>query len=49
MLATPTEAADWLQTELADGDLAIRAVGDCVAPRRAYQAIYEGRRLGLEL
>jgi len=49
VLATPTEAANWLQGELADSALEIRAIGDCVAPRRAYQAIYEGRKLGLEL
>jgi len=39
--------------ELADGlrglGAAFRAIGDCLSPRHAPAAIYEGRRLGLEL
>ena len=34
---------------LADSNLELHAVGDCVAPRWAVHAIYEGRKLGLSL
>lgn len=41
------------ETELADSlratGVAFQAVGDCVAPRHAPAAIYEGRRLALAL
>ena len=32
-----------------EGELEIHSIGDCVAPRTAVMAIYEGRKLGLEL
>jgi hypothetical protein len=39
--------------ELADGLRGLgkefRAIGDCLSPRHAPAAIYEGRRLGLEI
>ncbi len=35
--------------ELAESDLEVHAIGDCVAPRRANNAFYEGRRLALKL
>ena len=31
------------------GEMDIYSIGDCVAPRTAVMAIYEGRKLGLEL
>ncbi len=34
---------------LAKSGLEVHAVGDCLAPRRANNAIFEGRRLGLKL
>jgi 2,4-dienoyl-CoA reductase (NADPH2) len=54
-------AADWfvvaetpvaraaLGAALTERGLAHHAIGDCVAPRRASLAIYEGRRLALSL
>ncbi len=35
--------------ELAGSGLEVHAIGDCVAPRRANNATYEGRKLGLKL
>ncbi len=35
--------------ELAESGLEVHAIGDCVAPRRANNATYEGRKLGLKL
>ncbi len=49
VLATTNESADWLADELAGDDLEVHSIGDCVAPRRANMAIYEGRKLGLAL
>lgn len=49
VLATTNRANDELQRTLADSGLEIHAIGDCVAPRRASLAIYEGRKLGLAL
>jgi len=33
----------------ADGDVPVHAIGDGLAPRKAAAAIYEGRKLALEL
>ncbi len=49
ILATPNVAETTLFDALADSDLELHAVGDCVAPRWAVHAIYEGRKLGLSL
>jgi NADH dehydrogenase FAD-containing subunit len=49
VFATVTRSETWLADELADSDLEIHAIGDCVAPRHANMAIYEGRKLGLAL
>lgn len=38
-----------LQQELINDDRPIHSIGDCVSPRQAPAAIYEGRRLGLKL
>ncbi len=45
---TPTSRTR-LMADLDAADTAFRAVGDCVAPRRASLAFYEGRRLGIAL
>jgi 2,4-dienoyl-CoA reductase-like NADH-dependent reductase (Old Yellow Enzyme family)/thioredoxin reductase len=49
ILATPNVAETALLDELADSGLEVHAVGDCVAPRWAVHAIYEGRKLGISL
>ena len=49
VLATPNVAETTLSDALAGGDLEVHAVGDCVAPRWAVHAIYEGRELALSL
>jgi 2,4-dienoyl-CoA reductase-like NADH-dependent reductase (Old Yellow Enzyme family)/thioredoxin reductase len=49
ILATPNVAETTLSDALAGGGVKVRAVGDCVAPRWAVNAIYEGRKLGLSL
>jgi NADPH-dependent 2,4-dienoyl-CoA reductase/sulfur reductase-like enzyme len=49
VLATPNVSETTLLDELADDGIELHAVGDCVAPRWAVHAIYEGRRLGREL
>jgi hypothetical protein len=38
-----------LAKELAATDLDVRLVGDCLAPRRVFNAIWEGNLAGLEL
>ena len=47
--ATVGESQRWLTDDLADADLELHTVGDCVAPRLAVMAIYEGRELALRL
>jgi len=47
--ATIGEAQTWLVDGLADSGMEVHAIGDCVAPRLAVMAIYEGRRLGMTL
>ncbi len=49
VLATINLAETTLIDELAERDLEVHAIGDCVAPRRANNATYEGRKLGLKL
>jgi thioredoxin reductase len=49
VLATPNVAETTLFDALAGEALEVHAVGDCVAPRWAVHAIYEGRKLGLSL
>lgn len=49
VLATVNRAEADLAAELREGIADLRAIGDCVAPRHAAAAIYEGRTLGLAL
>ena len=49
ILATPNVAETTLLDALAGSNLALHSVGDCVAPRWAVHAIYEGRKLGISL
>ena len=49
VLATLNHSQTWLYDDLTGGDLELHAIGDCVAPRLANMAIYEGRKLGLTL
>jgi len=49
VLATVNTVEDTLTHELKDSGLELHAIGDCVSPRQAPAAIYEGRRLGLRL
>jgi 2,4-dienoyl-CoA reductase-like NADH-dependent reductase (Old Yellow Enzyme family)/NADPH-dependent 2,4-dienoyl-CoA reductase/sulfur reductase-like enzyme len=49
VLSTSNVAEDSLWRELEDVPFELRAIGDCVAPRQAPYAIYEGRKAGLEI
>lgn len=49
VLATTNVADNALQDDLAALGIAYHAVGDCLAPRHAAAAIYEGRHLGLTI
>ena len=49
VLATTNDAQTQLADELQSAGLPFAAVGDCVAPRLAVHAIYEGRALGRTL
>ena len=49
VLATINVAETGLLDALAEGDLEVHGIGDCIAPRRANNAIFEGRRLALKL
>jgi len=49
VLATTNSSATWLADGLTGSGLEVHAIGDCVAPRHANMAIYEGRKLGLIL
>ena len=49
ILSTPNASEATLQHDLADSSLEVHAIGDCVAPRLAALATYEGRRLALSL
>lgn len=46
VLVTGNAARTELLTELKDSELSVIAVGDCVAPRRIFNAIWEGERAG---
>lgn len=49
VLATTNHPDGLLQEALADDGLELHAIGDCVAPRRAPYAFYEGAKLGRSL
>ncbi len=49
ILATPNVSETTLADALAGGGREVHAIGDCVAPRWASMAIYEGRKLALAL
>lgn len=49
ILATTNVSQTWLAEALVEAGVAFESVGDCVAPRLAVHAIYEGRALGLRL
>ncbi len=49
MLAGINAAETTLIDELAGSGLEVHSIGDCVAPRRANNATYEGRKLRLKL
>ena len=49
VLATTNHADTALQTDLQAAHVAHHAIGDCLAPRQAAAAIFEGRRLALSL
>ena len=49
VLATINVAETTLIDALAASGLEIHAIGDCIAPRRSNNGIFEGRRLGLKL
>ena len=49
VLATTNVAETGLQAALVESGLEIHTIGDCVAPRTAATAIFEGRRLALAL
>jgi 2,4-dienoyl-CoA reductase-like NADH-dependent reductase (Old Yellow Enzyme family) len=49
VLSTTNVARAGLQAALAKSSIEVHAIGDCVAPRTAAAAIFEGRRLALAL
>ena len=51
VLSTTNNAEDSVTRELLDAnlDVEIHSIGDCIAPRQAPYAFYEGRKLGLVL
>ena len=49
VLATTNVSQTWLAEALAESGKEIHSIGDCVAPRLAVMAIYEGRELGMRL
>ena len=49
VLATVNRADDGLARDLETTGIELRTIGDCVAPRQAAYAIYEGRKVALEL
>ena len=49
VLATVNRADDGLARDLETTGIELRTIGDCVAPRQAAYAIYEGRKIALEL
>ena len=49
VLATPNVSETSLTEDCYKNGITIHTVGDCVAPRWAVHAIYEGRKLGRTL
>lgn len=49
VLACVNTPEDWLTRELAEDTRPVYSIGDCMSPRQAPAAIYEGRRLALKL
>ena len=49
VLATTNQPNTLLAEALADDDIELHAIGDCIAPRQAPYAFYEGRKLALAL
>ncbi len=49
VLATTNQPDEMLAEALADSNIELYSVGDCVAPRQAAYAFYEGRKLALSL
>ena len=49
VLSTPNKPVNDLEKELQNSGKEFYLIGDCVAARQAYAAIYEGRKLGLAL
>ena len=49
VLSSTNKPFNNLEQELIDSSKEFYLIGDCVAARQAYAAIFEGRRLGLEL
>ncbi|MDP6968066.1 MAG: FAD-dependent oxidoreductase [Gammaproteobacteria bacterium] len=49
VLATTNMAFNDLELELTANNISCHTIGDCVAPRQAPYAFYEGRKLGLSL
>ena len=49
VLATPNVSETTLSDELSTAGVEVHTLGDCVAPRWAVHAIYEGRKLGRSL
>ena len=49
VMATTNMALNDLELDLVQEGACVKTVGDCVAPRNAAYAFYEGRKLGLEL
>ncbi len=49
VLATTNVSQTWLAEALAESGKEVHSIGDCVAPRLAVMAIYEGRELGMRL
>ena len=49
VLATANVASDWLANDLRAAGIAFSEIGDGAAPRQAPYAIYEGRKVGLEI
>jgi len=49
VLATTNMAFNELELELGERSINCHTIGDCVAPRQAPYAFYEGRKLGIEI
>ncbi len=49
VMAMPRKANNNLYAALADLDCDVRLVGDCLSPRRALEAIWDGHQVGWEI